>query len=248
MPAARLFCSEIAEGSVTLSAEESHHAISVLRVSPGEEVLLFNGRGRQATAVVESCRRRHLEAAVTGITDYPFDLSCKLTLAVAMPKVARQAYLIEKCAELGVSAIWPITTDRSVADPKSGAIERWRRRAVEACKQSHRMWVPTIERPQSLAESIERMAEFDATAFADLDPPGVGLAALLRRLPADGSLLVWVGPEGGWSPGEREAGVSAGAVPVNLGPTVLRTETAAVAVCAAVAMSSTARNGGNAVG
>ncbi|MHC4696478.1 MAG: RsmE family RNA methyltransferase [Planctomycetota bacterium] len=248
MSTARLFCSEIVEGSVILSAEESHHAISVLRIKPGEEVVLFNGAGRRAIAVVRSVRRRRLEAAVTGITDYPFDLSRNLTLAVAMPKAARQAYLIEKCTELGVSAIWPIATERSVAKPKAGAIERWRRRAVEASKQSRRLWVPTVETPQSFSESIERIPEFDATAFTALEPPGEGLPHLLGRLPDDASLLVCVGPEGGWSHAEREVGISAGAVPVSLGPTVLRTETAAIAVCAAVAVSSTALNTGDVVG
>ncbi len=248
MPTPRLFCSEIVEGLVILSAEESHHAISVLRLKPGEEVVLFNGAGRQAIAIVRSVRRRRLEAAVTAITDHPFDLPRKLTLAVAMPKAARQAYLIEKCTELGVSAIWPIATERSVAKPKAGAIERWRRRAVEASKQSRRLWVPTIETPQGFPESIERIPEFDATAIAELEPPGEGLTHLLGRLPDDASLLVWVGPEGGWSHAEREAGISAGAVPVNLGPTVLRTETAAIAVCAAVAMISTALNTRDVVG
>lgn len=241
MPATRLFCPELSlvEGSVTLSAEESHHAVSVLRVKPGEKVILFNGKGRQAIAVVESLRRQRLEAGVTEITDHPFDLSCRLTLAVAMPKAARQGYLIEKCTELGVAAIWPIIADRSVANPRHGAIERWRRRAVEAAKQSHRLWIPTIETPQSFSESIERVADFDVAALADLDVLGKGLSALIEAVPDDGTLVVWVGPEGGWSHAERGSAVASGTVTASLGPTVLRTETAAVAVCAAVAMSNT---------
>ena len=239
MPTKRLFCGEIGDGSVTLSAEESHHAISVLRVKPEEEVILFNGAGRQAVGVVTGVRRRRLEAMVTKITDRPFDLPRRLTVAVAMPKAARQGYLIEKCTELGAAAIWPISTDRSVVGAKAGTVEKWARRAREACKQSRRTWMPTIEKPRSFRECLDRIPEFDAAGFADANPCGKPFAGLLAGVPHDGSLLVCVGPEGGWSDRERESAVAAGAVPVDLGPTVLRTETAAIAVCAAVAMSGT---------
>ncbi len=238
MPERRLFCPEIAAGSVTLSPEESHHAISVLRVRPGDEIILFDGAGRLAIGVVERANRR-LEATVGEITNHPPDLTRRLTLAVAMPKSTRQGFLIEKCTELGVAAIWPIITDRSVAHPSAGAIDKWKRRAIEAAKQSRRAWLPTIETPRSFRESLARATEFDAVGFATVDPPAEGLATLVASIPHDGSVLVYVGPEGGFSDAERESAVAVGAVPVNLGPTVLRTETAAIAVCAAVAMSCT---------
>jgi 16S rRNA (uracil1498-N3)-methyltransferase len=248
MPPPRLFCPNIAEKCITLSAEESHHAISVLRLKAGETVSIFDGAGRRATGNVQNAHRRRLTVLVTEVEVLPFDLSLQLTLAVAMPRAARQGYLVEKCTELGVAAIWPVTSDRSVAAPKAGALEKWKRRGVEAAKQSRRAWVPAIRPTQTFDESIQLLAGFDLACIADADCPSKGMLDVIDGLPEGGSLIVFVGPEGGWSPDERRAAVEAGAVPVSLGPTVLRTETAAVAACAAVAMRSAPRNTSNAVG
>jgi len=237
----RLFCPEIADGPVTLSAEESHHAITVLRIKPGEKVALIDGVGGRATGVVERIRQRRLNVAVIRITRNPFDLRCKLTLAVAMPKAHRQGYLIEKCTELGVAAIWPIIADHSVTRPRAGAVERWARRAVEAAKQSNRAWIPTIAAPRSFRESIGRIKEFDAACFADAAAPAGGITSFLEASCDVGVMIGWVGPEGGWSDAERDSAIEAGAVAVKLSPTVLRTETAACALCAAVAARDPAR-------
>ncbi len=236
MPARRLFCPTIAKGTVVLSADESNHAIAALRIRPGERVILFDGSGVQGFGEVARIRPRQLHVEVTRVTRHPFELLRRVTLAVAPPKTHRQGYLVEKCTELGVAAIWPIRTQREVAKPRAAAIDRWARRAIEAAKQSGRTWVPFIAPPQTFQESLERIAEFDVAVLTDLDPAAAPLTSLLRRQPESKELLVWVGPEGGWSDEERSQAIEAGAVPAKLGPNVLRTETAAVAVCAATAL------------
>lgn len=231
----RLYCPTLRVGTVELPAAEAHHAVTVLRVRPGATVTLFDGAGHEAAAIISETDRQQTSAEVATITTHPFDVTPRITLAVAMGRAHRQGYLIEKCTELGVSAIWPIIAARSVSKPDAGATLKWTRRAVEAAKQSQRAWVPEIIAPQTFDESINRASEFEARCIAHRDPVSVPLGPLLEDQPKDGRVLVWVGPEGGWSGDEVDQAVAAGAAIVTLGPTVLRTETAAVAVCAAAA-------------
>jgi 16S rRNA (uracil1498-N3)-methyltransferase len=245
----RLFSPELSEGSVLLSPEESRHVSASLRAEPGREVVLFDGAGREGRGVIvqsgqgkgRQATRRRIVVNVTGVTQRPFELSLRITLAVAMTKPQRQGYLVEKCTELGVAAIWPVIADRSIGRPTPTTSEKLFRRAIEAAKQAGRAWVPQIAPPRTFSTCLRRIADFNASAIthtdASLNPFGTFLAAQ----PEAASLLVWVGPEGGWSDAERDAVIEAGALPTTLGPTVLRTETAAVAVCAAAAMCSVTR-------
>ncbi len=257
----RLYCPDLKEGLNILPPEESHHAVSSLRAKAGDEFVVFDGRGREAAARVERVTRRQTQVVVERITERPFDLLHRITLAVAMTKAHRQGYLIEKCTELGAAAFWPIVAERSVvrcalrpprltgrdspssvgssdgADP-SAAVDKWSRRAIEAAKQSARAWVPTVETPQNFSGALARVGEFSAVAIADPDSSAAPFILFLRDHGEGSSLLVFVGPEGGWSEGECRAAKDAGAVSVKLSPTVLRSETAAVAVCAAAALYS----------
>jgi 16S rRNA (uracil1498-N3)-methyltransferase len=240
MPLCRLFCPTLSEGSIVVAAEESRHAIASLRAKPGHEIILFDGAGREAVGVISRIERRRLHVGVERITKHPFELSRKITLAVAMGRVHRQSYLVEKCTELGAAAIWPIITERSVTKPGGPAVDKWQRRAIEAAKQSGRSWVPQVAAPQPVAAILHRAGDFDASSVALPDLTSIPFSAFLAAQRAGSAVLVWVGPEGGWSSAERETLVRSGAIPTTLGPTVLRTETAAVAVCAAAAMLGSA--------
>lgn len=264
----RLFCPTLSTGLVRLSAEESHHATASLRASAGQEVILFDGAGTEAVGAIVRiggrplCGRRSIEIEVETLTTVPFALSCRLTLAVAMGRGHRQGYLIEKCTELGVAAIWPVMAERSVSKPGSDAVAKWTRRAIEAAKQSEQAWVPTISPPQTFQESLHHAPDFDAATLLDAgrgeeaNPLGGGhgpphkqdtgetltpFSALLARQPESSTVLIWVGPEGGWSKRERLLATEAGIVRTSLGPTILRTETAAVAACAAGALDTASR-------
>lgn len=231
----RLFSPVLAEGQLTLSPEESHHAAVALRLRSGQEVMLFDGAGREACGTIVSADRRGMRIKAGPVTQRPFEFCRRLTLAVAMPRTHRQGYLIEKCTELRVAAIWPVLAERSVAGRRSDWVERWSRRAVEAAKQSGRAWVPTIETPRRAPELLERCGGFHALALSHSCSSAGAFSAFLEARPEARSILVLVGPEGGWAPGEVAMFREAGAEPVTLGPSVLRTETAAVAVCAIAA-------------
>ncbi len=222
-------------GEVHLPPEESRHAVASLRARKGDEFLLFDGRGREALARIDRITRRQAFLVVEQITERSFELRLRITLAVAMTKAHRQGYLIEKCTELGVAAFWPILSERSVARPVAAAIDKWSRRAMEAAKQSVRAWVPTVDAPQSFSQAVARTAEFSAAAIADPDPSAIPFLAFLGDRGGADTMLIFVGPEGGWTTEECRQAVAAGVVRIRISPTVLRSETAAVAVCAASA-------------
>ena len=237
----RLFCPTLSTGLVRLSAEESHHATASLRASAGQEVVLFDGAGTEAEGTIARIGRGNIEIEVETLTAVPFALACRLTLAVAMGRAHRQGYLIEKCTELGVAAIWPLIAERSVSKPGSDAVAKWTRRAIEAAKQSEQAWVPTISPPRTFNESLVHAPDFDAATLLDTGQALTSFSTLLARQPESNTVLIWVGPEGGWSTAERSLATEAGIERTTLGPTVLRTETAAVTACAAGALDTAGR-------
>jgi len=234
----RFYCATLGVGLNNLAVEEAHHAAVTLRLQREDGVTLFDGCGHEGQGVVEQIDRRTVGVRVATIQTRPFDAVYRITLAVAMAKAHRQGYLIEKCTELGVAAIWPILAERSVARPGEAAVDKWSRRAIEAAKQSGRSWVPVIAKPRTLEEAVSLSGEFAAAAFTEPDEKGIPFRSFLSTCPADGRILVFVGPEGGWTDSEREFTRRRGVQSVRLAPAILRVETAAIAACAAVSMIS----------
>jgi 16S rRNA (uracil1498-N3)-methyltransferase len=228
-----LFSPQIAVGSVLLSPEESHHAVAVLRAKVGNEVVVFDGVGGEGLGQVAQADRHAVVVDVDRLAHRPFELPFRITLAVALGRAHRQGYLLEKATELGVAAIWPILAERSVSRPGRQRAGKLSRRCVEAAKQAGRVWVPQLAAPQTLSQAAKRAAEFDAVGVAlTRNDAAVPFDRVLEGLSTGARVLVWVGPEGGWSGAERDRLLASGAIPVSLGPNILRTETAAVAVCA----------------
>ena len=229
----RLHCPDLKTGDVELPDSEVHHALTVLRMKPGDRIILFNGRGDEGQAEVSDTAAGRLRVTVLTVESKPFELSIRLTLAVALGRQQRQAYVIEKCTELGVAAVWPLISDRSVAKPQASITTKWQRRAIEAAKQSARAWVPQIEPPMPFDDACRRAADFPRRIIAD-PTASAPLATLLGDRIRQA--MIFIGPEGGWTDDERRRANAAGISPARLAPTVLRTETAAVAACATVAM------------
>jgi len=218
-------------GSLGLASEESHHGIKVLRLRLGDPLVLFDGVGGEAAAVVLRIERRGLFVTAGTPTTRPFDLSRRLTLAVALPKVPHQSALFEKCTELGVAAIRPIHAERSVFRPGDEASRKWARWMIEAARQSRRAWVPEILEPMTFQESLCKAGEFDAAAIAHPHGFSEPFREWIAACVPGSSIIVWIGPEGGWTADELDAAARAGIRRTRLSPTILRTETAAMAVC-----------------
>lgn len=232
MSVPRLYCANLKQGVVTLPDEEARHAVAALRLRVGDEVQLLDGCGGQASGRIHEIGSNCTTVSVGHLQrDDRYDVARKLTLLVAMPKSHRQGFLVEKCTELGVAAIRILRTQRTVALPGDGAVQRLRRRAIEAVKQCGRRWIPSITKACELAESFEVTTTVGTRLVADRDAPDT-LGDVLERVPHDDELAVWIGPEGGWSEAERDLFRQAAIEPVSLGTLALRTETAAMTVCA----------------
>ncbi len=200
---------------VSLSREQAHHLVHVLRLREGAEVSLFDGRGSAARAVVQRIAGREVELRVLG-PEPSRESALSLTLAVAPPKGDRMSFLIEKLTELGVTRVIPLETERGRS---GGSLERFRRIAIESCKQSGRSRTPEVQEPRSIASVLEEPGPVVA-AHPGAPPLGLG--------PTD-KVIALVGPEGGWSEQELTLASSRGVTLFGLGPRTLRTETAAIA-------------------
>lgn len=224
--------SPIDTGRVMLDGPEAHHLLHVMRAAVGDEATLFDDSGAEFRAVVEVLRRSDVELRIVERCDIDRELPFQLVVGVALPKGDRQKWLVEKLTELGVTTLVPLETVRGVAQPVAGAIERLHRAVIEAAKQCGRNRLMQIAKPQAWTEWIQSETTC-RRLIADLR--GRPLKEIDRSQPLPTQLAI--GPEGGFADAEIAAAVKAGWQCVSLGPRVLRVETAAVALTAAMTLS-----------
>jgi 16S rRNA (uracil1498-N3)-methyltransferase len=214
----------------TLGSEDSHHCADVLRLQIGDRVTLFDGAGSVADAMLTEVHRKHCRVTIGERTNTP-PLKCAITLAQAVPKGKNMDLILQKAVELGASTIVPLLTRRTVVrlDEEDGSRkqERWQQIALEACKQCGRNQVPRFTHPSSLEEFLNQPRE-GLVLLASLQPGAVSIKEALAKTPDHQAVTVLVGPEGDFTPEESAAALAAGAIPVTLGPMILRAETAAI--------------------
>ena len=226
--------------SVALAPEEARHLRDVLRLGRGDEVFVFDGEGREFRCRVEESERDRAVLAVGGEVEPASPESpLELTLAVALLKGEKLDLVVQKATELGVSRFVPVMTKladvrlRGV-DETSRRVERLRRIALEACKQSGRARVPLIDAPAAF-ESFVKSASADVAVWRVMfsERGGASLGGAIEKLrgrPA--AVTALVGSEGGWTDEEIALARDAGWDVVTLGGRVLRAETAAITVTA----------------
>ncbi len=226
----------LADGTTTvhLDGPEGRHAADVQRLGVGEPVLLSDGAGRVARCTVAAAHRGALDLVVEELTDAP-EPARRLVLVQALAKGDRDLMAVESATELDVDEVVPWQADRSIVRWKGERGEKarakWQQTAVAATKQSRRARVPAVAGLVGRAGLLERVRAADLAVVLHeeaADP----LTSL--DLPGHGEVLLVVGPEGGVSPDELAALVTAGARPARLGRTVLRTSTAGAAALAAL--------------
>ncbi len=221
---------------LTLSERDAHHALNVLRVRPGERVVVLDGAGQELLCEVRSVERPAVTLVVRQNNMIPA-LPYQLTLVQAIPKGKTMDGIVQKATELGAHRIVPILSERTVTQVEGEAAEhktnKWEAAAVEAIKQCGSAWLPHVELPLSPQAFLARQEKFELSLIASLQAdsrhPGEYLKTFRSeqgRLPS--KVCVWVGPEGDFTPAEINAIKTAGALPITLGPLVLRSETAAI--------------------
>jgi 16S rRNA (uracil1498-N3)-methyltransferase len=232
----RIYCPDLpAAGSdVTLGESASRHLLKVLRLGPGAELRVFDGRGREHAARLTGGSVKAAAVEVHEACEPASESPLSIRLLQGVGRGERMDLVIQKATELGVAAIVPVLSARSVVrlsgERAARRRDHWRSVAIGACEQCGRATLPAILDPCGLGEAL---AGLPADGPRLLPDPAA--EAGLAGLPAPGpALTLLIGPEGGLDDGEVRAAGDAGFQPVRLGPRVLRTETAAIAAVALV--------------
>lgn len=228
-------------GVVELPRDTAAHLAKVLRVRGGEELVLFNGDGREFQGTIDGVRGARVSASIGAARAVDRESPCEVTLLQCVPRGDRMDFIVQKATELGIARIVPVLSQRSVVrlDQRQAESKRahWQGVAISACEQCGRNRLPQIETAQSLLGYLGAMpplGDGDAPLRLVLDPgpapDGWSEAAHIGNFPPPvGAVEVAIGPEGGFAPGELEAFRLSAFSRLTLGPRILRTETAAIA-------------------
>jgi 16S rRNA (uracil1498-N3)-methyltransferase len=228
----------IESGRVRFDPAEAHHLGRVLRLRPGALVEAADGTGRTFRVRLETLDAAEAWGTIVGEeAAIGRESPCAITLAQAILKGERMTWLIQKATELGVSRIVPLDTERVVArvpEARVGARQtRWQRVVREAVTQCRRVMVPVVEPPRPFDAAIAEAGHHDV-AWLLWEGGGTPLGDAARAAGHPRRVLLFVGPEGGFSGAEVSAAEAAGARVVGLGPRILRAESAglvALALC-----------------
>jgi 16S rRNA (uracil1498-N3)-methyltransferase len=233
---------DAATAKAVLPAEESHHLSRVLRLGRGDEVAIFDGRGHEFLALVDQASRDAATVTLVQPLQAAPEPAVRVTLTQAVLKGDKMDEVVRDATMAGAAHISPIVTARTevkVSALKRGhAADRWQRVAIASAKQCRRAWVPSIDLAVPL---LSWLAEpFPGPRFLLVEPSaGEGAALSMRALqarPRPESAACLIGPEGGWTPEERQAALAAGCVPATLGALTLRADAVGLAVLAALSV------------
>ncbi len=216
---------------IYLKIAQLHYLERVLRLKPGDRFIAMDGKGNSWLASLEDN-----QAAIISSLDTPStELPTRLTLVSAIVKGDGFAEIVRCCTELGVSRIIPTLTTRTLNQPSSHKVARWRKIAAEAVEQSERQIVPDISEPIAFPEVLKKIispAQANYICLTRSNTPH--LLHCLRELKHT-EIVIITGPEGGWTNQEREEAIAAGCQGVNLGARILRAVTAPIMATGLVA-------------
>lgn len=243
MPTGRFLLSGdtlIPGAEITLPDDIAHQARDVLRLRVGDSLQLLDGAGGIYAAELTQITRRAVVAHIGAREEGPSPLRVRLTLCLGLLKAARFEFALQKGTELGITRFQPLLTERSVAAAEELAPakrRRYERIIAEALEQSGGAWLPDLATPRTLTEALAA-APADAIKLIPWEEASAApLISTLAATPSATEVWLFIGPEGGFSAAEVHAAQAAGALPVTLGPRILRAETAAI-VASALALGS----------
>lgn len=218
---------------IALPEDVAGHLVRVLRLQPGDACVLFNGDGHDYDARLVAAGKREARAEILAARPVANESPLRITLLQGIARGEKMDWILQKATELGVARVLPVDSERSEVKLDAARAEKrlahWREVVVSACEQSGRAVVPEVLAPRPLALGAALRA---GRGFV-LDPVATHTLASLQGNPL-GECTLAIGPEGGWSPRDREQLAVAGYEGLRLGPRVLRTETAGLAAIAAL--------------
>jgi 16S rRNA (uracil1498-N3)-methyltransferase len=222
---------------VRLSREQAHQVRHVLRLGPGDIIVVLDDRGAEYDLTLTTVSQKEAAGRVTGTRDAAGEPTVQLTLFQSLLVREKFEWVLQKATEVGVAQVVPVLTARSLVRTKQieeNKLDRWRRIVTEAAEQSHRGRIPKIEPAILLGDVFSRYVGFDRFLIAAPSQTTPLHDALLGIGCKDPSLALMIGPEGGFTNEEVAVARAKGAIAVGLGPRILRTETAAMIASALV--------------
>lgn len=205
----------------------------VKRAKLGNKITLFDGKGFEYLTHVTEISNDSLKVFIEQSKAIDREPGIDITLAFSIPKGKLVTFLIQKCAELGIKTLIPLHCTRSVVDIRNKSaekIERWNKIAIEASKQCKRNFITTIEKVTPLDDLIKTVCSYDLSLIACTEPHTKTLKSVLCERPSVKKIICLIGPEGGFTRDEIEMAEKAGCIPISLGRSTLRIETAALAI------------------
>ncbi len=236
-------------GTAILRGQDARHLYRVLRLGPGDEIQVVDGSGAEHRARIEAASAARVVARILGEgRKENREPSIFITILQGLPKGDKMDEVVRRNTEIGASRFVPVITERSTARPSpdqaAKRVDRWRRIAREAAKQAGRQRIPEVLDVMDLSGALRFVASEIAGAPSGLFllpwelERSLGIREALRRHPGAKDVFCLVGPEGGFSLAEVRDAVAAGAIACSLGPRILRTETAALALSAIILYES----------
>ena len=221
---------------VTLRGTDAHHIRNVLRMKPGEEILVSDGAGRNCRAEIREIGEESVICRILE-EDKNRELPSRIFVFQCLPKGDKMETVIQKCVELGAAGIVPVSSRYCVVKLEGkkaeGKVSRWNAIAKSAAEQSKRSLVPEVTEVKSFREALAYAASFPRKALLYENAEGMKATRdFVENLKPGEDIAVLVGPEGGFSPEEAEEAEMAGFISLSLGRRILRTETAGMAFCA----------------
>lgn len=226
---------KIQGSEATIEGDEAHHVAGVMRLGEGDSVVVFDGEGKEYTAVIKSLniRRKRVTLSLVSSSSFSFESHNRITLAQAVPKKGKMDLVVEKATELGVFRIIPLLTQRTIVKPGPAPslkmTNRWKKIAVSASKQCGRTVVPEVAGITRFADLAATASEYDMALMACLVEGTVPLKEVISGVLPE-KILILIGPEGDFTPKEVEMARGCGFGLVSLGPRVLKSDTAGLFV------------------
>ena len=219
-----------------LSGDEAHHLTRVMRQKTGDTVVLFDGNGCEFSAEIIETRKSLVTLTILDVRQADTESARRVTIATSLPKGDRQKWLVEKLTELGCHRLIPLRTERTVAQCSEQVLERLQRQVLEATKQCNRSQLMAISPEKDMADCMTEDDDFVGLIAHPLSDGNFGQLPLseLAQMVLPKRVLILIGPEGGFTIGEVERAVELGFRPIDLGPRILRVETAAIMMTAFV--------------
>ena len=228
---------QIGEKEIVITGADVNHIRNVLRMRTGEEVLIADGRGAEYRCKLTDLSENEVRAQILWKLDGNAELASAVTLFQGLPKSDKMDLIVQKCVELGVDRIVPVSTKRAVvkldAKKEETRLKRWNTISESAAKQSGRGVIPEVSGVMSFEKALEEAKKLDVLLIPyERAEHMAETRRVMGEIRPGQSVGIFIGPEGGFEESEVEEAVAAGAKAITLGKRILRTETAGLAVMA----------------